>query len=464
MFSVDTEIVAYVVCGSRSSGVSFSLGTNIGSLRIARQLESTRNSLSTGFERLSSGARINRASDDAAGLAIAASLNAKTRIANQGIRNTNDAVSLLNIGESAVGALTQIVMRQRELAEQSANGVYSDEQRSALDNEYQALTLEYNRILEEASFNGRTILEGSSGALDVQAGGESIVARLLPQEVNQTSSVTYSNSTLNVSNGKTILEPDQALIVTDYNGDGFDDLISIGLESGADVNIVIRRAIGSASGLTDMGAIVIAAPSGATKFNFFRAELRSPALLELETTFQSAPGRVEGEIALDVFGFTAKAVNPSTTAKTTVTGDFNNDGVDDTATTSNLLFPDSSALILLSQVNSGSIVTVTSLSRGGSGILSVEQARNALDSLANDLALLSQTSATLGASLSRMETVRGALLVRSSAFTEAASRIESADIAAESAKIIKGRISEQLAAAVFAQNNLQAEQVLRLLN
>lgn len=98
------------------------LGTNINSLKTQRQLGLTEQSLGTVFERLSSGQRINRASDDAAGLAISESLRVDRRVFNQGIRNLNDGLSVLNIADSTVEELSGIVIRIQELAAQAANG------------------------------------------------------------------------------------------------------------------------------------------------------------------------------------------------------------------------------------------------------------------------------------------------------------------------------------------------------
>jgi flagellin-like hook-associated protein FlgL len=157
------------------------LGTNILSQKVQRNLGRATTDLSTTSERLASGMRINKASDDAAGLAIAASLNADTRIFTQGIRNLNDGLSAGNIAEGAMEQLGNIILRIEELSTQSANGTYSDKQRDSLQKEATALVAEWNRILESTSFNGRNLLtgdtrtvlqggKGSEGTLAVQIG------------------------------------------------------------------------------------------------------------------------------------------------------------------------------------------------------------------------------------------------------------------------------------------------------
>src|SRR4051812_31159725 len=114
--------------------------TNTASLNAQRQLTKSTASLSRSFERLSSGLRINRPSDDAAGLAISAGLDIDARVFTQGVRNVNDGISLLNIAEGALDELSNVVLRLRELATQSANGALASQQRSALDQEAQDLT------------------------------------------------------------------------------------------------------------------------------------------------------------------------------------------------------------------------------------------------------------------------------------------------------------------------------------
>ena len=150
--------------------MALTIGSNIASLQAQRRLGQTGNQLSSVFERLSSGQRINKASDDAAGLAIAESLNADARVFAQGIRNLNDGLSLLNIADSALENLSGIVVRLEELAAQAANGVYGVEQRKALDAEAQALSDEYFRISKVTEFNGQKLFTGENPIISLQAG------------------------------------------------------------------------------------------------------------------------------------------------------------------------------------------------------------------------------------------------------------------------------------------------------
>ena len=145
------------------------LGSNIASLQAQRRLATATDKLGRTYERLSSGQRINRASDDAAGLAIADSLKANQRIATVAIRNANDGISTIGIADSALGEIGNVLTRLAELAEQSANGVFSTSQRSALSNEFIALASEVERIATTTTFNGVALLSGGN-SLTLQVG------------------------------------------------------------------------------------------------------------------------------------------------------------------------------------------------------------------------------------------------------------------------------------------------------
>jgi len=148
--------------------MSVSLGSNISSLRAQRQLARVSSDVSSVFERLSSGQRINKASDDAAGLAIASSLSTSRRVFPQGVRNLSDGISLLNVADGAVDQLSYIVVRLKELSEQAANGSYGVKQRISLDREAQELSREYFRIARSTTFNGRGVFFAEFGELRLQ--------------------------------------------------------------------------------------------------------------------------------------------------------------------------------------------------------------------------------------------------------------------------------------------------------
>lgn len=148
------------------------VNTNIASINAQRQLSSSGADLDQASERLASGKRINSAADDAAGLAISNRQTSQIRGLDQAIRNANDGISLIQTAEGALDATTNILQRVRELSVQSANGIYSDTDRSTLNAEVEQLTAELDRIAGSTTFNGQNILDGSLGTLTLQVGSE----------------------------------------------------------------------------------------------------------------------------------------------------------------------------------------------------------------------------------------------------------------------------------------------------
>ena len=152
--------------------MSLTLNTNVAALNAERRLGNTTSSLRSSYERLSSGLRIVRARDDAAGLAIAESLRADVRVASVAIRNANDGISLIAIADGALDQIGQVLARMAELSEQSANGTLAVSQRSAMDQEFSLLGSEIQRISETTQFNGLNLLS-NSGTISLQVGFDS---------------------------------------------------------------------------------------------------------------------------------------------------------------------------------------------------------------------------------------------------------------------------------------------------
>ena len=147
------------------------INTNMMSLNSQRSLNRSQQSMQTSLERLSSGLRINRAKDDAAGLAITERVTSQIRGLDQAIRNANDGISLLQTAEGALGELTNSLQRMRELAVQSRNGTYNNSDRASLNDEYKALKAEIVRITDVTEFNNVNLL-GTAGSLELQVGWE----------------------------------------------------------------------------------------------------------------------------------------------------------------------------------------------------------------------------------------------------------------------------------------------------
>jgi flagellin len=143
------------------------INTNTISINAQRNLARSQLSLSTAMERLSSGLRVNSAKDDAAGLGIAERMDSQTRGMRVAIRNANDAISMAQTAEGALGAIAGNLQRMRELAVQAANGTNSTEDWASLDAEFQELILENIRVTDNTTFNDQKVLTGTDGTAGV---------------------------------------------------------------------------------------------------------------------------------------------------------------------------------------------------------------------------------------------------------------------------------------------------------
>jgi len=152
--------------------MSLRINTNPVSLRAQQNLSKAQNALAHNVERLSSGLRINRAGDDVSGSSISAKLTSDTRGLQQASRNTNDAISVIQTAEGAMTEINGLLQRMRELAVQSANGgTMTSMERSYIDQEFQLLESEINRIVGVTEFNGNKLINGAmSAGVDFQVG------------------------------------------------------------------------------------------------------------------------------------------------------------------------------------------------------------------------------------------------------------------------------------------------------
>ncbi|MFT6068877.1 MAG: flagellin [Bacteriovoracaceae bacterium] len=146
------------------------INTNVASLNAQRNLRGTRLQLNKSLEKLSSGQRINRAGDDAAGLAISENLKAQVRGLGQAERNAEDGISLVQIAEGALSEVSNILIRLRELAVQAASDTIGPTERKFLNVEFEQLTSEVDRIANSTEFNRVPLLNGTGAVFDIQIG------------------------------------------------------------------------------------------------------------------------------------------------------------------------------------------------------------------------------------------------------------------------------------------------------
>ncbi|PKH99747.1 flagellin [Glaciecola sp. 33A] len=238
--------------------MSLFVNTNASALNAQRSLMNSSNSLNTSFERLSSGFRINRASDDAAGLQISDRMTTQVNGLNQAVRNANDAISLTQTAEGALSETTSSLQRIRQLAVQSQNGINSSADRTALQKEVSALKTEISRISTDTQFNSVNLLDSNFSA-----------AFLIGANSGQTISVNLQGSSLAGISGFSTA------------GLGIDDL-SVSSFGGASAALVaIDAAISGVGGArADLGALT----------NRFQSTIRN--LTNISENVQSARSQI----------------------------------------------------------------------------------------------------------------------------------------------------------------------------
>ncbi|GBD29937.1 Flagellin [bacterium HR32] len=178
------------------------INQNIAALNAHRNLVATDNALSKSLERLSSGFRINRAADDAAGLAISEKMRAQVRGYSQAIRNAQDGISLVQTAEGALNEVHSILQRIRELVLQAGNETLQAEDRDAIQTEITALVSEIDRIANSTKFNGVDLLN-AAGSVDIVAGpsgsaSETITVNLVDMQAGALGDATNNLTQINV--------------------------------------------------------------------------------------------------------------------------------------------------------------------------------------------------------------------------------------------------------------------------
>ena len=297
------------------------IGSNISSLHAQRLLSQSSDASNDVYARLSSGSRINKASDDAAGLAIATSLRVDTRVYSQAVKNVNDGVSLLSIGEGALRSLSEITQRQLELAEQAANGAYSLKQRKAMDVEANALVDEYNRVVATTKFNGIGVFDGSLiNGLQIQSGysdSGSVSYNVGNQLSRNVGNGTFQSATEygdGVANNPIIVK------AADVNGDGKQDLVSVD-RNGNTFSVFIGNGDGTFNARVSYSA---------GNCGLILTDINGDGKIDVLTTISGASGNFNVSLGNGDGSFKAKVTYASSSnAQAIAVGDLNHDGIQD---------------------------------------------------------------------------------------------------------------------------------------
>lgn len=444
------------------------INTNLFSLNAQRNLNTTQGSLQTSLERLSSGLRINSASDDAAGLAIAERFTSQIRGLNQAIRNSNDGISFSQTAEGALSTATDALQRVRELAVQSANDTNSSTDRQALNNEVQQLIAEVNRISNSTQFNGQNILDGTASTLVFQVGANQ----------NQTISVDGVDARgsvlgANVSVSGSI---EQGAINTAVTTDTLTvQGVSVdlsGLSATAATTTQVANAINNVTATSGVqaqlnttvatGPLVNAA--GAVTINGVSLTLAGDATdLDTINNFSAqtgvTAGGADGAIVLsNTNGSTIEidnGVGLGGAAQTVQAG------ITLSAAVGSTIVVGGAAPAVLS----GNAVGAGGADQTANGINVLTQADSNSTLLTVDAALqqINTLRSELGSVQTRFESTISNLQITVENLTAARSRIQDADFAAETANLTRSQILQQAGLAIVAQANSLPQNVLSLL-
>jgi flagellin len=396
------------------------INTNVSSLTAQRNLNTSQASLATSMQRLSSGLRVNSAKDDAAGLAIAERMNTQVRGLNVAARNANDGISLTQTAEGALGKVSDMLQRMRELSVQSSTATNSADDRKALQAEVSQLRDEIDRVAKQTSFNGAKLLDGSFAAATFQVGansGEAItIAALTDSSAAGLSKLQYgTNTTAGVTTGQITTLTAIAANTLKISVDGTEYSLGAVAEArtpeerlGQTVEAINRRT-------ADTGVTAFLKKDQTT--NQYTVELRSSKL----TTAGNAATVTSAGFTTETTGLASGSTGVEITAATTSTG--LQDLTIDTA---------EAAWLAIKQIDS-----------------SLDQVNNA--------------RATLGAVQSRFENAVSNIQIQAENTSAARGRIMDADFAAETASMSRAQILQQAGTAMVSQANQLPQQVLSLL-
>ncbi len=424
--------------------MALSIRTNISSITGQRKLADATSAVEKSLQRLSSGQRINSASDDAAGLSVANRLSADRRVLTVAARNISDGISVLSVMDSTLESQSTILGRLFELAGQSANGSYTNKQRESLDREYQQLIQELGRLADSTEFNGLSLLRdgrgGVSSAINIQVGtnggtnsrinvagidvarfsGALDFSKLATINWNQ-DDASYDPNDLDAFSGvqsrETLLARlnNQAISLTTVGTAGAErELIVSLMRDTSDSSVSVVAFLENAD-----GTFTATQQSIDTIGNLY-ADGAGDFLINGST------GKLEGASAVQVKNGTGQRVTL-----------------------------DLSALIV-GQNQSQTAIDFT-------GVSTRDQSRSSLDVISRRLSDLSAYRGQIGSSQARLGVASNLVLASRDVLAGAESRIRDADVASESASLIRASILQQVTASVLAQANQAPQLALSLL-
>jgi len=480
--------------------MSMVIGTNVASLTAQRHLANSRADMETSMERLASGKRINSAMDDSAGLAISHSLESKISSMNQGVRNANDGISMLQTAEGALEETSSMLNRMKELATQASSGSYSASDRVALNAEFVSLASAITAIATNTDFNGTNMLNSTS-TVNFQVGdGTSDNVSMTFQGMKASdlaifdsgSSITeLADAAVTTSNGAAAKQvstytiagaPDAAeSLEMDVNGttytqvfetDAATTMVKLAAQITADnehinatssATVLTLTSLTNGEGWSSTGLKLFSDSEAIATTTAYVNGTENAVAAKQEGTHTISEVTANQMLTVTVNGtqYTQDYIT-SAAATTAALASQINDGTSNLAATSS-----ATTLVLTSTLNGQAFTTdalVTTAKYGGtSSILTASGATAAMSAIDASIAEVDSYRSDLGAVANRLDHTVANLMNRVENQSAAQSRIEDTDFAVESANLAKAQVLQQAGTAMLAQANASGQSVLSLL-
>ncbi|RKI50594.1 flagellin [Clostridium paraputrificum] len=425
---------------------------NMNALNAHRNMTANTNSAGKSMEKLSSGLRINRAGDDAAGLAISEKMRGQIRGLDQASRNAQDGISLIQTAEGALNETHNILQRMRELAVQSANDTNITEDRAAIQEEINALTQEIDRISEQTEFNKQTLLNGTfNGTFQIGAnGGQTInlkIDNMASGDLGLTSTTSKTEVVADMTAGT---GAGQAIKAGTYTVKGTDIVDEEGKKVGTVANKVATfgdttnnaKLTVTGDNLKDGDKITFAndvAANGTNATTGVNVKIETKTdLTEVGKKLAAGTYEISGDIVLR----DGKQVGTFAGTDITIDGETFN----------------AAALGRTTALADGDVFTIN-----GTDVSSSDKASGSIETINKAIENVSTQRAKLGAVQNRLEHTTANLNNTSENLTAAESRVRDVDMAKEMMTFSKNNILSQAAQAMLAQANQQPQGVLQLL-
>ncbi|EEL06807.1 Flagellin [Bacillus cereus BDRD-ST196] len=396
-------------------------------MRTQEYMRQNQAKMSNAMDRLSSGKRINNASDDAAGLAIATRMRARESGLSVAANNTQDGMSLIRTADSAMNSVSNILLRMRDLSNQSANGTNTDENQQALNKEFAALKDQIDYISKNTEFNDKKLLDGSNKSIAIQTLDNADTTKQINIDLSNVSTDTLNISGLTINGKKditvTISDKDIANAATD-----------------------IGKATSAQQGLADLTDTTPAVPD--TPAVIGTGTAGNPQFPAVKGT-PEIPGSSPAEIA--------KAVDDFKQAFNKVKGLMSDSAVSAMEQKFATFEKDKSL------ANAKDIGTAFSAPIAGNITKGEQNASGAIKSIDAALEKIASNRATLGATLNRLDFNVNNLKSQSSSMASAASQIEDADMAKEMSEMTKFKILNEAGISMLSQANQTPQMVSKLL-